>query len=103
MEKKVICPKCGKTAELKPYATRTLTLVGGGAGGMAAAEGAKEAIKHLVRYAAGAGPAGIIMGVLAGAAAGAFSGAKLGELIDRNVIAVYKCPACGHIHRVNLF
>ena len=99
----VKCPKCGKQAHLKRYA-RVVGTALGGAGGAAvgwqtAAETAKKFIPMMLLNCAG-GPCGAIiaqaMGALGGGAAGALSGHKLGELIDADIIAIYKCNGCGY-------
>lgn len=97
----VKCPQCGKQAHLKRYARVVLTTAGGAGGAVvswqAAAETAKKFIPILFKCA---GPYGTVigqaMGALGGAAVGAFSGHKLGQLIDEDIIAHYKCNGCGY-------
>ena len=101
----VKCPKCGKQAHLKRYARIAGVATGGTLGAVsgwqaAAAETAQKVIPMLFKCA---GPYGAIigqaMGALGGAAGGAYSGHKLGQLIDENLIAIYKCNNCGHEFR----
>ena len=98
----VKCPKCGKQAHLKRYARVVGTATGGAGGAVvgwqtAAAETAKKVIPMLLNCA---GPYGAFfakaMGGLGGAASGAVCGHKLGQLIDEDIIARYKCNGCGY-------
>ena len=93
----VKCPKCGKQARLKRYTRPAGVVVGGAAGWITGWQAAAEPVMMLFSCA---GPYGAIAGQVAGAllsaAITAFAGGKLGELVDKEIIAKYKCNACGY-------
>jgi len=94
---KMLCPKCGKQAELKCHAKGLATAAGIVAGASLALRSAR--IGAVVGSAVFPGPgtvAGSFLGLLAGAAAGGLSGNGVGKLVDENVIRRYYCPKCHH-------
>jgi predicted RNA-binding Zn-ribbon protein involved in translation (DUF1610 family) len=96
----VRCPKCGKRAHLKRYARPAGILIGGATGWINGWQAAAQTAQLALRCA---GPYGAIAGQIAGAlfsaAIVAFAGNYTGGLIDKEIIARYECPGCGHKFR----
>ena len=93
----MICPKCGKSAQLVNCVRKATTAVGVGAGGYLAAttSGATgAAIGSFICPGVGSIVGGVL-GFLLGAAAGGAAGHSVGKFVDDGIIRKYRCESCG--------
>jgi Glycine zipper len=97
-EREVACPGCQKKMALVCKWRTRGAVIGGLSGAALAWNGA--------RAGASVGSAilpgfGTFVGLVTGAALGAATGAAIGDVVDRDIIANYKCHACGCSCRLN--
>lgn len=96
--REVICPRCQKPMQLTCRWRPRGALVGALGGAAMAFNGARAGARAGSCFLPGWGT---LAGMATGALVGALTGAAIGEVVDRDIIANYKCHACGCVCRLN--
>jgi hypothetical protein len=94
----IVCPRCQRPMHLVRTWRRRCAVGGGLTGAALALHGARSG----AAVGSGVLPGiGSVVGIVTGALLGAAAGAAAGEVVDRDIIASYRCLACGCRCRLN--